>query len=361
MELTKIAIIIPAWQPDARLNSLVDALLQSEIGLIVILDDGSVPPVRDGIAEQTRVRVLRHGTNLGKGRALKTAMNYVLVERPGLIGVVTADADGQHLAEDVLRVAATLAGSPAHSVLGVRGFADDVPLRSRLGNAVTRYVFWFLARRRVSDTQSGLRGFPTATIPELLPLQGERYEYEMNVLAHLCRKNMPPIEIPIRTVYLEQNRSSHFNPIRDSMRIYFVLLRFYASSMAAAAIDFAVFGVVFAGTHNILISTLVGRVSSLANFALNKRYVFQARGPVRAALWRYYLLAGVMAGLSYASVRVLSFEAGWNAFAAKIVVDTVLSLASFALQKTIVFLGWQHERVPPTPAKFDAKYSKHLF
>ncbi len=358
MELTKIAVIIPAWQPDTRLNLLVDELLQSEIALIVILDDGSMPPVGDGVAEQTRVRVLRHGTNLGKGRALKTAMNYVLVERPELTGVVTADADGQHLAEDVLRVAVTLAGSLARAVLGVRGFADDVPLRSWLGNAVTRYVFWFLARRRVSDTQSGLRGFPTGIIPELLSLQGERYEYEMNVLAHLCRTNMPPIEVPIRTVYLEQNRSSHFNPVRDSMRIYFVLLRFYASSVTAAAIDFAVFGVVFAATNGILISTLVGRVSSLANFALNKRYVFQTRGPVRSALWRYYLLAGVMAGLSYASVRVLSSEARWNVFAAKIVVDTVLSLASFALQRTIVFLNWQQERVHPSPAKFDAKYSK---
>ena len=344
-ELVRIAVIIPAWQPDERLGLLVDELLQSEIALIVILDDGSMPPVGNWIAEQSRVWVLRHGTNLGKGRALKTAMNYVLVERPELIGVVTADADGQHLAEDVLRVAATLARSPEKAVIGVRGFVEDVPLRSWLGNAATRYVFWFLARRKVSDTQSGLRGFPMATIPELLPLQGERYEYEMNVLAHLCRKNTPPIEVPIRTVYLEQNRSSHFNPVRDSMRIYFVLLRFYASSLTSAAIDFAVFGIVFAATHGILISTVAGRVSSLANFALNKRYVFQARGSVRAALWRYYLLAGVMAGLSYASVRVLSSEARWNVFAAKIVVDTVLSLASFALQRTVVFLNWQEERV----------------
>jgi len=222
-------------------------------------------------------------------------------------------------------------------VLGCRTFKGDVPTRSRFGNTLTRYVFWMLTGRKIGDTQSGLRGFPVGLISDLLTLQGERYEYEMNVLAHVCRTGHAPIELPIATVYIEQNRSSHFDPVRDSMRIYFVLLRFYASSLAAAIIDFVGFTLTFSVTKSILMATLVGRSSSLANFALNKRYVFQSGAPVRISLWRYFVLAAVLATMSFGAIRGLSLYWGWNVLLAKVLTDTVLSLASFALQRTFVF------------------------
>jgi len=287
--------------------------------------------------------LLRHAVNLGKGRALKTGFNWILSEMPGVAGVITADADGQHTVEDIVHVAEVLAASPRKFVLGTRGFDGDVPLRSRFGNKVTRAIFWLLAGRRVRDTQSGLRGLPRHRLPELLTLTGERYEYEMNMLAHLCRTGAPPLEVPIRTVYLESNRSSHFDPIRDSMRIYFVLLRFYLSALFAAGIDFAGFTVTFAATHNILAAMLVGRLSSIANFLLNRRYVFHSRRPVPGALWRYYALVIVLAGAAYESIRALSMHLGWNVVAAKIVTETFLSLASFALQRVFVFPPQQEQ------------------
>ena len=221
-----IAILIPAWQPGAALLELVAEL--SPRHLVIVLDDGSSEGSRamfEALPEEN-VRLLRHAVNLGKGRALKTAFNCVLAEYPQIEAVVTADADGQHTVADILHVAQVLAerGQP---VLGARAFDVATPLRNRFGNALTRRVFGWLVGTKLRDTQTGLRGFPVSLLPELMTLEGERYEYEMNVLAHLCHSGRVPYEVPIATVYLESNRSSHFHPVWDSLRIYFVLARLY--------------------------------------------------------------------------------------------------------------------------------------
>lgn len=344
---TGVAVLIPAWNPaEEHIDLLTAGLLQAGVPVVVIVDDGSDPACRRQLESVAgpRVHLLRHAVNLGKGRALKTGFNYVLNSFPDVHGLVTADADGQHRVEDIVRVAGALTASSRVAVLGCRQFAGAVPARSRFGNTVTRWVFRFITGQRISDTQTGLRGFPMTLLPELMSLSGERYEYEMTVLAHLCRGRGSVVEIPIATVYLDDNSSSHFDPIRDSMRIYFVLLRFYASSLIAAGIDFAGFSLAFAVTHDLLISFIIGRLSSLANFALNKRYVFQSGTSVKGALGRYYLLAVAVAGVSYGAIRGLTGYFGWNVFATKLVVDTLLSLASFSIQRTFVFPAEQEDQ-----------------
>jgi putative flippase GtrA len=189
----------------------------------------------------------------------------------------------------------------------------------------------------VTDTQTGLRAFPASLLFGLVALRGERYEYEMTVLAYLCRHGNAPLESPISTIYTDGNRSSQFNPVRDSMRIYFVLLRFYASSLFSAGLDLAGFSLVFALTHNLLIGMVAGRLSSLANFILNRRFVFNSGVRVEVALGRYYLLAVAVAIISYTLIRGLASYLGWNVFAAKLIVETMLSLATFSIQKIFVF------------------------
>jgi glycosyltransferase involved in cell wall biosynthesis len=333
------AVLIPARNPAEDFCSFVSELFSVGFAVVVVVDDGSDSSCRevfDALAG-SGVYVLRHVVNLGKGRALKTGFNFVLDRFPHLLGVVTADADGQHRVEDVVRVAEALETLPRGTVLGCRQFVGTVPVRSRFGNTVTRWVFRFITGKNVSDTQTGLRGFPMSLLPELIGLPGERYEYEMTVLGHLCRSGGPLAQVQIATVYLDGNHSSHFDPVRDSMRIYFVLLRFYASSLVAAGIDFVGFSVTFALTHDVLTSFVVGRLSSLANFLLNKRYVFHSDTSMRRSLGRYYLLAVAIAVVSYGSIRGLTAYFGWNVFAAKVMVETLLSLASFAVQRTFVF------------------------
>jgi glycosyltransferase involved in cell wall biosynthesis len=343
-KLTEIAVLLPAWKPEVCLIDLAQHLCHAGFGLVLVVDDGSGPDFEHHFHDlrRHRIPVIRHAVNLGKGRALKSGFTEILFRCPHIRGVVTADADGQHTPADILRVAEALActldGANVRPILGTRSFHTSIPLRSRLGNTLTRWIFWFITGMRISDTQSGLRGLPVALLPGLLDLSGERYEYEMTMLAHLCRDvHQPPLEVPIATVYIEGNRSSHFNPIRDSMRIYFVLARFYASSILAAAIDFAGFALAFAVTHHILLSLAVGRLSSLVNFALNKGFVFHNRGPFGAALWRYYALAVLIAGSSYGLIVLLTTRGRWNVFAAKLCVDIALSLVSFAVQRTFIF------------------------
>ena len=335
---SQVAVLIPAWRPSSELPDLVDALVSAGFPAIIVVDDGSGPEYRnvfDAVARCSGVHVLRHATNLGKGRALKTGINFLLTTFPDFRGLVTADADGQHRPDDVLAVASAFDKSPNRVVIGARKFTGNVPMRSRFGNAVTRRVFGFLTGGKITDTQSGLRAFPIALLPVLLAVEGERYEYEMSVLAHVCRTKRP-LEVPIATVYGEGNRSSHFDPLLDSMRIYFVLVRFYASSLIAAVLDTVVFSLTFWITGNVLSSMIVGRTSSLVNFALNKKLVFHSQAGIGSALWKYYALAILLGVASYYAITALA-SVGWNVLLAKVVVETILSLVSFSVQRTFVF------------------------
>jgi len=338
--LETLAVLIPAWQPDdARLTALVATLLEHPFALILLVNDGSAPehtPTFDRLAQLPRVHLLTHAINLGKGRALKNGINHILTQFPAVTGLITADADGQHTPADIVRVAQALNPATPTLVLGVRTFSATTPLRSRFGNTLTRHIFSFVTGAKVTDTQTGLRAFPRSTLPELLTLEGERYEYEMTVLAHLCRQRKP-LEVPIETVYIDNNRGSHFDPIRDSMRIYFVLARFYLSAVAAAAIDFAFFSAAFALTHNLLLSVAVGRLSSLVNFALNKKFVFQSHASVKGTVWRYYALVALIAAFSYGFTYTCQRFLHWNVYGVKPVIDALLSLVSFSVQRTFVF------------------------
>ena len=229
-ELAQLAIVLPAWEPPPELPSFVGDLQSRGFPRIVVVDDGSsarCAAMFAALAALPGVEVLRHAKNRGKGRALKTAFAYLLQEHAGLRGVVMADADGQHRAEDVEQVARALLANDGRLVLGVRGFEPEarVPWRSRVGNRLGRVVFGLLTGVWVRDTQTGLRGLPMQAIPVLLAVQGERYEYEMLMLAELCRHGTAPVEVSVATIYRDGNRGSQFHPVRDSRQVLWALLR----------------------------------------------------------------------------------------------------------------------------------------
>jgi len=341
----KIAVIIPAWEPSDSLIRFVSALLELSFGSIIVVDDGSGPAfarIFASVAQNPRVHVLRHRANLGKGRALKTALRYSSDHLADAVGAVTCDADGQHHPADVRAIADALQREPGKLILGVRQFAGSIPLRSRLGNVLTRHVFGILSGRMLGDTQSGLRGIPRALIPRLREIEGDRYEYEMNVLADAA-STCGIVEVPIRTIYLDGNRASHFRPFRDSMRIYLVLARFCVSSLISAVLDFAIFAIMFWATTSLTTSIVCGRASSIANFLLNRRLVFRAGVRLSDAAVRYYGLAILLAAGSYAGIRLLSRGLGMNVLAAKALVEIALSLASFSVQRSCVFPAWARQ------------------
>ena len=217
--IANVALVIPVCDPDeGRFPALVRRL-RTDFAHVVVVDDGSTRgrAAFDSIKGEVDV-VLVHSANCGKGAALKTAFSWVLEKLPGAVGVVTVDGDGQHTPEDVLRVAEELLNAPDGGlVLGVRSFGRDVPFRSRLGNLWTRVLFRLLTGLAVSDTQTGLRGIPTHLLPSILAIPGDRYEYEIRVLANARQHHAPIREIPIKTIYLDGNSASHYRPLRDTL------------------------------------------------------------------------------------------------------------------------------------------------
>ena len=232
-ELEHFLVLIPAWNPDTRLIALVEDLAAYGFAMILVVDDGSPAgslPIFEQMKTVPSVHLLRHERNRGKGRALKTGFRYILSELALIEGVITADADGQHAVADIVAVARAMREGGDEVTLGVREFAKDVPLRNWFGNVLTKHVFGFVAGMKVSDTQTGLRAFRRSILPQLEILPGERYEYEMTVLAYICRHLGKLREIPITTIYMEAGNTSHFHPVWDSLRIYLALVRFYFSS-----------------------------------------------------------------------------------------------------------------------------------
>jgi putative flippase GtrA len=339
----QVPVLIPAFDPPAALLETVRELEHLGFTGIVVVNDGSSPaaqPVfRELQARHPAVRLLHHAVNLGKGAALKTGLNDILARCPDAPGAVTADADGQHLPADILRVAQALCACGGQTlILGARRFDHDVPLRSLLGNRISAAVMRALVGQKLSDTQTGLRGLPASLIPHLLRLTPNGYEFELDVLIAAKHRSVPVSEIPIETVYLDDNRSSHFNPLWDSMRIYFVFLRFGAASLVTALIDNTVFIAAHGAWGNILGPQLAARAAALVfNYVAARRAVFQARDRHRDTLPRFLLLAAAHITLSYGLITYLHLVTGLKVIPAKLAVEATLFLANFAIQRDFVF------------------------
>ncbi len=335
------AVVIPAYRPSAGLAGLVRALADRPFAAIVVVDDGSGPDFAATFAAAAafpNVQLLRHAVNLGKGAALKTAFNHVLCSLPDVAGVVTADADGQHAPEDIARVAEVLAAQPDALVLGARAFGEDVPLRSRFGNILTRGIMHALLGRRLTDTQTGLRGIPAALLPRLLRIEATGYEFELEMLIAAHQLSIPVVEQPIRTIYEPGNKSSHFNPIVDSMKIYFVLLRFGSVSFASALLDNLVFILTVHRLGSVLGAQVLGRAFSVTfNYSMVRRSVFYSRQGHQAVLPKYLALTVVSGACSYAGIEFLSRRFAVPVVAAKLAVETFLFFVNFAVQRLFIF------------------------
>jgi dolichol-phosphate mannosyltransferase len=230
--MTRIALVIPAFRPPPILPDLIETISSIDtdrvLASIVVVDDGSEPAYAqtfEAAAHVPRVTIVRRDTNGGQGAALKSGIEHALAADPDLAGVVTADADGQHAPEDVVKIARAFAARTDEVLLGVRSFGPDVPLRSRFGNILTHYLVAWLAGLRVVDTQTGLRGWPRRGCERNLRNAANGFEFNLSTLLAAAAAGDPIVQLPIRTIYEPGNPSSHFRPLHDSIRIYRVLTR----------------------------------------------------------------------------------------------------------------------------------------
>ena len=349
-----VVALIPSLNPDEKLPQTVKGLFAAGFSHVLLIDDGSrqeCQPIFEELALLPGCAVLHHEVNKGKGRALKTGFQYYLenYDQTVFAGVVTADADGQHLPEDIYRSALPLMNGVALT-LGTRNFNEEqVPFKSRNGNKITTFVFKLLYGKLINDTQTGLRGIANSYLPACLELKGERFEYEINMLIDAARKKLDMVEVPIQTVYFDNNRETHFHPVKDSVRIYRVMLasflRFACSGLASFIVDQGLFALFqklilagFSAAFSIPVATLIARIiSSLINFCLNRSFVFETKQADNKAILRYYVLCALQMAASAACVTVLHALTLGDSSLLKLVVDTVLFFFSYRIQQGWVF------------------------
>lgn len=346
------AIILPSLDPDEKFEKVVNGLVENGFQHIVIVDDGSDSGHQhwfEAAEKLPQCTVLHHEVNRGKGRALKTAFAYVLENLPEAEGVITIDGDGQHLVGDIIACGERMLEERDKVVLGCRDFDQPgVPARSVAGNKTTARLFRICYGIKLSDTQTGLRAIPRSCLERFCRIDGERFEYETNMLLHMKRMGIGFLEQPIATVYEDNNSCSHYDSVKDSWRIFKIMFKFLLSSIGATLIDLGVFYIVMRlfgaglGKYAALVATVIARLcSSFANFNANNSVVFANKGHYKRAMLRYYCLcipqmlvsAGLVTLINYA----LSNSAPIIATLIKFVVDTCLFFISYQIQREWVF------------------------
>ncbi|MGN0775355.1 MAG: GtrA family protein [Candidatus Ventricola sp.] len=336
----RAVVLIPAYKPDERLIDLTRELIVDNGLDVLLVDDGGQETFKHifDACRELGAEVAVHAVNMGKGRALKTGINAAMLKWPDMAGIVTADADGQHTPRDILRLIDALHEHPDKLVLGSRAFTGNVPFKSRWGNRITRFVYALASGVKVGDTQTGLRALPASSLPAMARIEGERYEYEMNVLLKLRDMGLGVFEVPIETIYIDDNAGSHFNPVRDAIKIYMVIFKYLFSSIASFVIDYALYWLCL-GTLGLsaLVSYALARlVSSQVNYHLNKHTVFGGRGG-KSSMAKYYALCVVQGLLGAGLVQVLPSVIPLSAAIIKIPVDLLLFAASYFIQRDFVF------------------------
>lgn len=345
-----VPIVIPAYEPDNKLVDICKQLLSETDAPVIVVNDGSgreYDSIFDAVRKEGGATVIANAVNLGKGRALKTAFNYLLNTYKDIIGCVTADSDGQHTPEDIMRVSDALIENPSSLVLGSRSFEEDgIPPKSRYGNKITRNVFKYLVGVGVTDTQTGLRGISADYMAHLLSTKGERYEFEMNMLIETKENSVSITEVPIATIYENNNAGSHFNPIKDSLYIYMTFAKFLFSSLSSSIIDlflFTLFCNLFKRIPDmsamyIMVSTVAARIISAAyNYMINYKVVFKSDSSIKTTGTKYAVLAVCQMMASAFLVNILYSYIGGAELACKIPVDIMLFVLSYFIQKEIVY------------------------
>ena len=362
----KPVAIIPAYKPLEVVVDIAKELINSNIFQgVICINDGSGKEYDKifGDLINAGVKVEKHAVNLGKGSALKTGFNAALNLFPESCGVVTLDADGQHLVKDVINIATELVNNSNTNVMGGRVFDNkDIPFRSRFGNKLTKVIFRLFSGVKINDTQTGLRGIPSSFLPNLLKLKTSGYDFELDMLIQAKEHHYAIMEVPITTVYENGNSSSHFNPVLDSLRIYFVFFRYLWVGLLSFCIDFLMLEVflwllkvpevpnkIIQVSKTVVIANILARlVSSTFNFILNRKFVFKSKANILNEYKKYFILVVCVFVVNniifYFLLNSITFRDVIGVSEqfieiTKLITELVTFVVTFIIARTIIFKG----------------------
>ena len=337
-----IVILIPAYKPEKEIMAKFLDGLTKKFKNIDIVNDGSGAEFDDFFVSLKKqgLDVVYHEVNKGKGRAIKTGFDYILNKYSNALGTITADCDGQHTVEDIIKCAEELRKHREDLIVGCRDFnQDDVPARSKFGNKLTRTIFKIFIGINITDTQSGLRAFGKNLMNLFLKTEGERYEYETNMLIECKTYDIKIQEVTIKTVYINKNEGSHFNPIKDSIKIYKLFFKYIISAVSSFLLDillFTLFVNIIKIDQKIIVATVLARIiSAVYNFVINSKLVFKKGS--KSSIIKYIILSIIQMLVSGYAVTYIAKFININATVIKIVVDTIIFLVNFVIQREWVF------------------------
>ncbi len=343
--------LVPSYEPDDVLLDVTNELLAKDF-TVVVVNDGSGPSYNDVFSRLPReVHYLTYDENHGKGYALKYGLRFIKDNFQDCI-VVTLDSDGQHKVSDAIKICDECEKHENNTlVLGSRFFDKKAPFKSRFGNFMARASFLFSTHHKIYDTQTGLRAFNSNLLERMIAIKGDRYEYEMNVLLDAVRSDITVSEVKIETIYVNDNAGTHYNPFKDTMKIFFEVLKFSAASFAGFLVDFGLFTLFTwlaktffvdpttdAWQYWIIGSNISARIiSASVNFTLNYIFVFRSKKKVWKALLEYAALAAFVLAVNTTFVWLLTSKAGMYEVLAKIIVEGTMFIVSWIIQRLFVF------------------------
>lgn len=347
------AVIIPALNPMPTLIYFIKTLLADGVPQIIVVNDGSDTSFNDIFRKVSQLKhctVLNHGTNHGKGRALKTAFAYFIDHYSYLDGVVTADADGKYNVNDILGICERLSLNQNFLILGVRNLNENnSPKLKYMSNLLATRIFQLLYGSNLEDTQTGLRGIPGNELIWMLQMNGERYEYEMNMLIKSSHHNLSFLTVPINSMYLYNNLGSYYSTVKDSFSIFISLIsgfiQYSGSTLVTAFFDVLSFFLLnsivltsLSASVRIFLSTAIASfVASIFNFLMNRKLVFADKSKLSSSAVRYCIIWILQMLICYSLVYSVSMYYKINALIIKILVDSISSVVNYQIQLRWIF------------------------
>ena len=361
--MDKITVVIPSYNPNVNLTMFIDELLLAGFRDIVIVDDGSdldekkVQMAYSYVKAKNECVVMHHGTNMGKGAALKTAFKYCMLNRPKDTLIITVDDDGQYSVENIIqcveRYRAIYEETGEYPVLlGSRKFADSgYKFVKRLVNYISGFVMKYMCFVKVRDVQTGLRLIPHKYLRQMMHIDGNGFDYEINMLPEMKYKKIPYAE---EMIYIDQTNGQYadYNPVRDVLKCLGVMIRYVFSSLSATVLDIVVFYILLMmfdsgvlpldKSLGMLYATFIARVaSSTYNCIINKKAVFKSEVPMKSVIVRFYVFSMIKAVISYFMTLASSYLIGSYAdsltVVVKLIVDLILFFGGYPVQKKWIF------------------------
>lgn len=333
----KEVILIPSYEPDKKLISLIETINRNRFDIIVV-DDGSGKKYQDIFQKIcNKVYLISYEPNMGKGHALKKGLSYIKEKYQKDYLVITMDSDGQHTIGDAIKLSNYAKEHLNTYVLGMRKRNSNTPLRSKIGNRITKFVYHITTGVNIYDTQTGLRCFSNTLTEFLLNTPGERFEYEMNALLSSPKNGIKLHEIEIETIYMDNNKGTHFKTLRDSYLIYKDIFKFGFSSIISFIIDYSLFSI-FSIFLSLTLSNILARIiSATCNYTLNRKLVFKSKNSLYKTALSYISLAILILMLNTILLNILVEKVLLNKFIAKLMVEACLFIFSYYIQNKYIF------------------------